>query len=72
MAGYNVINPRCAFTSIAHFYTFMKKGPRVRNIKIIWFLPLRVINKADILFLQNNYYGFLIYCNKFGELYAIN
>ena len=27
MAGHNTVNPRCALTSIAYFYTFIEEGP---------------------------------------------
>ena len=55
MAGHNIINPHYTFTSIMHFHTFIKEGPRVRNIKIARLFPLRVISEANIfLLLQNN------------------
>ena len=51
MAGHNIINSRCAFISIAHSYTFMEKGPRMRNIEAVRLFSVRVIGKADILLL---------------------
>ena len=55
MAGHNIVNTRYAFANTAHPYTFIKKGPRIRNVKVIKLLPLRVIGKADILLLlQSN------------------
>ena len=73
MAGYNIINPRYTLTSIMHFYTFIKKGPRIKNTKAVRFLPVRVINKANILLLlQNGNNKFLIHCIRLGELYIIN
>ena len=71
MAGHNVINPHYIFASITHSYTFIKKGPRIRNTKAVWLFSLRIIGKADILFfLQGNDNGFLIYHRKLGEVYA--
>ena len=72
MAGHNAVNPRYALTSITYSHTLMEKGPRVRNIETIWFLPLRVIGKANILLLQNNNDGLFIYRGKLKELYIIN
>ena len=73
MAGHNIINPRYAFTSIMHFYTFIKKGPRIRNTKAVRLLPVQVIGEADILLLlQSGNNKLLIYCIKLGELYTIN
>ena len=64
MAGHNAVNPRCALTSIAHFYTLMEEGPSVRNTEAIRLLPLRVVGKADTLvLLQSSYDGFLIHRN---------
>ena len=40
IASHNIINPRYAYTGITHFYTFMEKGPRVRNIKTVRLFPL--------------------------------
>ena len=51
MAGYNIVNPRCVFMSIVYFYTLIKEGSRVRNIKAVRFLPLQVISEADIFLL---------------------
>ena len=51
MAGHNIINSRYALTSIAHSYTFMEEGPRIRNTEAARLLPVRVIGKADILLL---------------------
>ena len=73
MAGHNIINPRYTFINIAHFYTFIKEGPRIRNIEIVRLLPVRVIGEVDILLLlQSGNDKFLIYCIKLGELYIIN
>ena len=73
MAGHNIVNSRYIFTSIAHLYTFMEKGPRMRNTKAVRFLSVRVIGKANILLLlQSNNNKFLIYCIRLGELYVIN
>ena len=51
MAGHNTVNSRCAFTSIAYFYTFIEEGPRIRNTEIARFFFIQVIGKADILLL---------------------
>ena len=73
MAGHNIINSRCAFISITHFYTLMEEGPRIRNIEAVRFFPVRVIGEADIfLLLQSNNNKFLIHRIKLGELYIIN
>ena len=73
MAGYNIINSCCAFTSIVHFYTFMEEGPCIRNIEAVRFFPVRVIGEADILLLlQSGNNRFLIYCIRLGELYTID
>ena len=73
MAGHNIINPRYTFTSITHFHTVIKKGPRIKNIKVVRFFPVRVIGKTDIfLLLQSGNDKLLIYYIKLGELYVIN
>ena len=73
MAGHNIINPRCAFTSTMHFYTLIKKGPRIKNTETVRFLPVQVIGEADILLLlQSGNDKLLIYCIRLGELYIIN
>ena len=73
MAGHNIVNSRYALISIAHFYTFMEKGPRIKNTKAVRFLPVRVIGKTNILLLlQSGNNKFLIYCIRLGELYVIN
>ena len=51
MASHNTINSCYTLTSITYFYTLMKKGPRIQNIEAVRFLPVQVINKADILLL---------------------
>ena len=51
MARHNVINPRCALTSMAHSHTLIEKGRRVRNKKNIWLLLLQVIGEINILLL---------------------
>ena len=51
MAGHNIINPRYAFINIAHFYTFIKEGPRIKNIETVRFFLIRVIGEIDILLL---------------------
>ena len=73
MAGHNIINPRCTFTSIMHSYTFIKKGPRIKNTETARLLPVRVIGKANILLLlQSSNNKLLIYYIKLGKLYIIN
>ena len=73
MAGHNIINPRYTFTSITHFYTLIKKGPRMRNIEAVRFLPVRVIGEANILLLlQSGNDKLLIHYIRLGELYVIN
>ena len=73
MAGHNIINPRYALTSIAHFYTLIKEGPCIRNIEAVRLLPVRVIGEADILLLlQSGNNRFLIYCIRLGELDVID
>ena len=73
MAGYNTINPRCAFISTAHPYTFIKEGPRIKNTETVRLFPVRVIGEADILLLfQSGNDKFLIYCIRLGELYVID
>ena len=73
MADDNIINPRYTLISITHLYTFIKKGPRIKNIKIARFFPVRVIGEADILLLlQSGNNKFLIHCIRLGELYIIN
>ena len=73
VAGYNTVNPRCAFTSIAHPYTLIKKGPRMRNTEAVRLLPVRVIGEADILLLlQSSNDKLLIHRMRLGELYTIN
>ena len=51
MAGHNIINSRYALTNIAHSYTLMEKGPRIKNTEIVRFLHIRVIGETDILLL---------------------
>ena len=73
MAGHNIINSRYILTSTAHFYTLIKEGPRIRNIKTVRLLLVRVISEADILLLlQSGNDKLLIYRIRFGELYTIN
>ena len=40
MAGHNIINTRYTFTSTAHPYTLMEKGPSVQNIETVRFFSL--------------------------------
>ena len=73
MAGHNIVNPRYAFTSITHFYTFIKKGPRIKNTETVRLFPVRVIGKANILLLlQSGNDRLLIHRIRLGELYVIN
>ena len=51
VAGHNTVNTRYALASIAHPYTLMEKGPRMRNAETVRLLPLRVISETDILLL---------------------
>ena len=51
MAGHNTVNPRYTFTSIAHSYTLIKKGPRIKNTKAVRLFPVRVVGEANILLL---------------------
>ena len=51
MAGHNTINPHYTLTSITHPYTFIKEGPRIKNIKTVRLFPVQVIGKANILLL---------------------
>ena len=48
VAGHNTIDPRCAFTSIVHFYTFIKEGPSMWNTEAVRLLPGRIVGKADL------------------------
>ena len=73
MAGHNIVNPRCALTSITHLHTFIKEGPRMRNTEVVRLFPVRVVGEANILLLfQSGNNKFLIYCIRFGELYVID
>ena len=73
IAGHNIVNPRCAFISIAHFYTLIKEGPCIRNTEAVRLFPVRVVGEADILLLlQSGNDRFLIHCMRLGELYAID
>ena len=73
MAGYNIINPRYASTSITHFHTLIKKGPRIKNTKTVRFFLIQVIGEANILLLlQSGNNKFLIHYIKLGELYIID
>ena len=73
MAGHNIINLRCAFTSIAYFHTLIKEGPRIKNTEAVRLFPVRVIGEVNILlFLQSGNDKFLIYRIRLGELYVIN
>ena len=73
MAGHNIINTRYALASIAHPYTLMEKGPRMRNIKAVRFFSVQIIGETNILLLlQSGNNKLLIYYIRLGELYAIN
>ena len=73
MAGHNTVNPRYTLTSTMHFYTLIKKGPRIKNKKTVRLLPVQVIGEADILLLlQSGNNKLLIHCIKLGKLYTIN
>ena len=73
MASHNTVNSYYTLTSITHFHTLIKKGPRMRNTKTVRLLPVQVINKTDILLLlQSNNNKLLIHYIRFGKLCTIN